>query len=102
VANTDVQMQALSSFSMASFPSRSSKCGILVKLVSLQLPDATPSCLENTYSLSLVPAVLIGVILGPVASRFLDAEKWGSAAEGQQEAITLVSTNSHNASIEPY
>lgn len=36
-----------------------------------------------------LPAVLVGVILGPVASRFLDAEKWGSAAEGQQEAITL-------------
>jgi len=36
-----------------------------------------------------LPAVLIGVILGPIASRFLDAEKWGSAAEGQQEAITL-------------
>ncbi|KAI4649272.1 hypothetical protein J4E93_003588 [Alternaria ventricosa] len=36
-----------------------------------------------------LPAVLIGVILGPIAARFLDAEKWGSAAEGQQEAITL-------------
>ncbi|EUC44648.1 hypothetical protein COCMIDRAFT_6068 [Bipolaris oryzae ATCC 44560] len=36
-----------------------------------------------------LPAVLIGIILGPIAARFLDAEKWGSAVEGQQEAITL-------------
>lgn len=36
-----------------------------------------------------LPAVLIGIILGPIASRFIDAERWGSASEGQQEAITL-------------
>ncbi|CAA9960606.1 Na antiporter 1 [Pyrenophora teres f. maculata] len=36
-----------------------------------------------------LPAVFIGIILGPIAARFLDAEKWGSAATGQQEAITL-------------
>lgn len=34
---------------------------------------------------------MVGIILGPIAARFLDAEKWGSAAQGQQEAITLVS-----------
>lgn len=38
-----------------------------------------------------VPAVLIGIILGPVSAKFLDAERWGSAVEGQQESITLVS-----------
>ena len=42
-------------------------------------------CLQD-----VVPAVIIGIILGPIAARFLDAEKWGSAAQGQQEAITLV------------
>lgn len=36
-----------------------------------------------------LPAVLIGVILGPVSAKFIDAERWGSAAEGQQESITL-------------
>jgi len=41
-----------------------------------------------------LPAVLIGVILGPIAARFLDAEKWGSAATGQQEAITLACAES--------
>jgi hypothetical protein len=38
-----------------------------------------------------VPAVILGIALGPVAARFLDAERWGPAVEGQQEAITLVS-----------
>ncbi|KAL5370749.1 hypothetical protein DPSP01_014686 [Paraphaeosphaeria sporulosa] len=36
-----------------------------------------------------LPAVVIGIILGPIASKFLNAERWGSAEEGQQEAITL-------------
>ena len=44
----------------------------------------------------VVPAVVIGIILGPIAARFLDAERWGSAAEGQQEAITLVSIMDRN------
>ncbi|KFX98328.1 hypothetical protein O988_04396 [Pseudogymnoascus sp. VKM F-3808] len=38
----------------------------------------------------LVPAVVVGVILGPIAAKFLDAERWGSAAPDQQGAITLV------------
>ena len=37
-----------------------------------------------------LPAVLIGIILGPISAKFLSAERWGSAEEGQQEAITLV------------
>ncbi|KAH7076320.1 Na(+)/H(+) antiporter 1 [Paraphoma chrysanthemicola] len=36
-----------------------------------------------------LPAVLLGIILGPLAAKFLDAERWGSGVEGQQEAITL-------------
>ncbi|KAJ6441054.1 plasma membrane antiporter [Purpureocillium lavendulum] len=36
-----------------------------------------------------LPAVLIGVALGPLAARFLDSERWGSAEKGQTSAITL-------------
>ncbi|CAO2649220.1 Nn.00g066050.m01.CDS01 [Neocucurbitaria sp. VM-36] len=36
-----------------------------------------------------LPAVVIGIILGPIASRFLSVERWGSAVDGQQDAITL-------------
>lgn len=36
-----------------------------------------------------LPAVFFGIILGPIASKFLDAERWGSAEAGQQEAISL-------------
>lgn len=34
--------------------------------------------------------MILGIILGPIAAKFLSAERWGSAVEGQQEAITLV------------
>ncbi|KAL7620058.1 hypothetical protein AAE478_010607 [Parahypoxylon ruwenzoriense] len=37
----------------------------------------------------LVPAVLFGIVLGPVAAKFLDAKRWGSATADQQDAITL-------------
>ncbi|KAI1804649.1 Cation/H+ exchanger [Daldinia bambusicola] len=36
-----------------------------------------------------LPAVLTGMILGPIAAKFLDAKRWGSATPGQQDAITL-------------
>ncbi|PLB45321.1 Na(+)/H(+) antiporter 1 [Aspergillus steynii IBT 23096] len=36
-----------------------------------------------------LPAVLVGIILGPAAARLLDATEWGSAVKDQQEAITL-------------
>ncbi|KAK8124094.1 Sodium/hydrogen exchanger family protein [Apiospora kogelbergensis] len=36
-----------------------------------------------------LPAVILGIILGPLAARFIDAERWGSAAPEQQHAITL-------------
>ncbi|KAF2793622.1 Na(+)/H(+) antiporter 1 [Melanomma pulvis-pyrius CBS 109.77] len=36
-----------------------------------------------------LPAMLVGIILGPLSAKFLSAERWGSAEEGQQEAITL-------------
>ncbi|KIX05070.1 uncharacterized protein Z518_05942 [Rhinocladiella mackenziei CBS 650.93] len=36
-----------------------------------------------------LPAVAFGIILGPIAAKFLDSTRWGSATEGQQNAITL-------------
>ncbi|KAH8173586.1 sodium/hydrogen exchanger family protein [Sarocladium implicatum] len=36
-----------------------------------------------------LPAVFIGVCLGPIAARFIDTERWGSAVEGQTNAVTL-------------
>ncbi|KAI1498449.1 Sodium/hydrogen exchanger family-domain-containing protein [Biscogniauxia marginata] len=36
-----------------------------------------------------LPALLIGIILGPIAAKFIDAERWGSATPGQEDAITL-------------
>jgi hypothetical protein len=37
-----------------------------------------------------VPAMLFGIILGPIAGRLLQTEKWGTATEGQTRDITLV------------
>jgi hypothetical protein len=37
-----------------------------------------------------VPALVFGVILGRMAARFLDSQRWGSAAEDQSSDITLV------------
>ncbi|KAK4118195.1 hypothetical protein N657DRAFT_584037 [Parathielavia appendiculata] len=36
-----------------------------------------------------LPAVAIGVLLGPIAANFIDSARWGSAADGQTSAITL-------------
>ncbi|KAH6636448.1 Cation/H+ exchanger [Chaetomium tenue] len=36
-----------------------------------------------------LPAVFIGVVLGPIAAKFLDSSRWASAADGQTSAITL-------------
>jgi NhaP-type Na+/H+ or K+/H+ antiporter len=38
-----------------------------------------------------LPALLVGIILGPIAAKFIDSERWGSAEQGQTEHITLVS-----------
>lgn len=37
-----------------------------------------------------LPAVAIGIILGPVAAKFIESEQWGNAEPGQTSAITLV------------
>ncbi|KAH9890816.1 Sodium/hydrogen exchanger family-domain-containing protein [Xylariomycetidae sp. FL2044] len=36
-----------------------------------------------------LPAVVIGMLLGPMSARFLDPDEWGSAIQGQRDAITL-------------
>ena len=43
----------------------------------------------NTVDIT-VPAFLIGIVLGPLAAKFIDATRWGSAAPYQKEEITLV------------
>lgn len=35
--------------------------------------------------------MLIGIIFGPIAAKFLDAKEWGLKEEGQVSEITLVS-----------
>lgn len=42
----------------------------------------------------LVPAVLLGIIVGPLAAKFLDSSEWGAAIKGQQDVITLVNSSS--------
>jgi NhaP-type Na+/H+ or K+/H+ antiporter len=36
-----------------------------------------------------LPAALVAIVLGPIAAKFISAERWGSAEEGQEEAIIL-------------
>ncbi|KAK4164770.1 Sodium/hydrogen exchanger family-domain-containing protein [Cladorrhinum sp. PSN259] len=36
-----------------------------------------------------LPAVAVGIILGPIAAKFIDSERWGSAEAGQTPDITL-------------
>lgn len=46
-----------------------------------------------------MPAVIVGIVLGPIAAKFIDAERWGSAQGGQQEAITLVNIQWRTAQL---
>jgi NhaP-type Na+/H+ or K+/H+ antiporter len=46
---------------------------------------------QKWYLGEALPAMLIGILLGPVAGRLLDSERWGSAVKDQTENITLVS-----------
>jgi NhaP-type Na+/H+ or K+/H+ antiporter len=36
-----------------------------------------------------LPAVAVGVVLGPIAAKFIDSSRWASAADGQTANITL-------------
>ncbi|KAF6795825.1 Na(+)/H(+) antiporter C3A11.09-like protein 1 [Colletotrichum sojae] len=46
--------------------------------------------IKNVWYLGeALPAVVLGICLGPLAAKFLDSERWGSAVEGQTNDITL-------------
>ncbi|KAK2051520.1 sodium/hydrogen exchanger family protein [Colletotrichum caudatum] len=46
--------------------------------------------IKNVWYLGeALPAVMLGICLGPLAAKFLDSERWGSAVEGQTSDITL-------------
>jgi NhaP-type Na+/H+ or K+/H+ antiporter len=40
-----------------------------------------------------LPALTVGVILGPIAAKFIDSQRWGSAVKEQTSDITLVCSN---------
>jgi hypothetical protein len=46
---------------------------------------------QSWYLGEALPAMVFGIILGPVSAKFLDSERWGAAVEGQTEDIALVS-----------
>jgi NhaP-type Na+/H+ or K+/H+ antiporter len=56
---------------------------VLYGIISVKLKQAW-------YLGEALPAVVIGIILGPVAAKFIESEKWGNAEPGQTNAITLV------------
>ncbi|KAF2454479.1 Sodium/hydrogen exchanger family protein [Lineolata rhizophorae] len=55
---------------------------ILYGIISIKIKTAW-------YLGEALPAVVVGICLGPIAARFLEAEKWGVGAPGQTNAITL-------------
>ncbi|QPC62750.1 hypothetical protein HYE67_004981 [Fusarium culmorum] len=44
---------------------------------------------QQWYLGEALPAMLVGIILGPVSAKFLDSERWGSAEPGQTADIAL-------------
>ncbi|KAI8691907.1 Na-H-Exchanger domain-containing protein [Fusarium sp. Ph1] len=44
---------------------------------------------QSWYLGIALPAVIVGIILGPVAAKFIEADKWGAGHEGQTRSITL-------------
>ncbi|KAJ3549986.1 hypothetical protein NM208_g222 [Fusarium decemcellulare] len=55
---------------------------VLYGIISVKIKQAW-------YLGEALPAVLIGIILGPIAAKFIDSERWGFAEPGQTNAITL-------------
>lgn len=56
------------------------------------------SKLKNAWHIGeALPATLMGILLGPVAAKFIDSTKWASAEPGQQKEITHVSTSLRTA-----
>ncbi|PGH33603.1 hypothetical protein GX50_03591 [[Emmonsia] crescens] len=46
--------------------------------------------IKNVWYLGeALPAVVFGILLGPLAAKFIDADRWGTAAEDQKNEITL-------------
>jgi NhaP-type Na+/H+ or K+/H+ antiporter len=43
-----------------------------------------------------LPVLMIGIVLGPVAAKFIDSERWGSAVKDQTSDITLVTLSIQN------
>ncbi|KAH7075784.1 Sodium/hydrogen exchanger family-domain-containing protein [Paraphoma chrysanthemicola] len=39
-----------------------------------------------------LPALVVGIILGPIAAKFIDSERWGTAVKDQTPDITLLTT----------
>lgn len=37
-----------------------------------------------------LPAMVVGIILGPIAAKLIDSERWGSAVKDQTSDIVLV------------
>ena len=50
-------------------------------------------------TIGIVPAVIIVICLGPIAAKFIDTERWGSAEPGQTSDITLVRNDTGTASM---
>ncbi|KAF4591879.1 Sodium/hydrogen exchanger family protein [Ophiocordyceps camponoti-floridani] len=44
---------------------------------------------QRWYLGEALPAMMVGIILGPVAMKFLDSERWASGEKGQTPAIAL-------------
>ncbi|KAM0197182.1 hypothetical protein ACHAPA_004203 [Fusarium lateritium] len=44
---------------------------------------------QSWYLGEALPAMVFGIILGPVSAKFLDSERWGAAMKGQTEDIAL-------------
>lgn len=49
-----------------------------------------------------LPAMTLGIILGPLAAKFLDSSRWGSAEPGQVSEITLVCLALHLITTRAY
>jgi hypothetical protein len=75
---------------MASYRLRSDSHGIWALPVSLSILTRSREHSIDIRSIA-VPAVVVGIILGPVAAKFIEADKWGAGHEGQTRSITLVS-----------
>lgn len=44
---------------------------------------------QKWYLGEALPAMVVGIILGPIAAKFIDSERWGSAVKDQTSDITL-------------